>query len=406
MASPVEDDPPFLEPLPDPWVVRGLATLLLSGFVVALLLASAVSVPETVTSGFVLRPAHGNNPVRTPQAGMVSRVEIVEGQPIVEGGTLFVVRSQAIGERSSELRALEAESEGTREALVLAREKFESERRAEREALLRQRAENDSLERSLDLHRREVELTAEVLGRFQKLADQGFVSRTDLIRHEREANEAELALRTEQSERAAAEARLEQLELRHERRELTRKDSERQLLDQIEQTEIRVAPLVESLARRTGSELTIAATCSGSVVRLEVQAPGSFVQAGEILGEIACENEPLKAHLTLPKTDLALLEPGQSVKLLFDAFPYQRHGVRYATLRWISPASVEVRGDRVFRALADVEDEAIIVNGKPRALKPGMGGAAKIVVGRRRVIAYAFEPLRQLRESMRAGPGG
>lgn len=92
------------------------------------------------------------------------------------------------------------------------------------------------------------------------------------------------------------------------------------------------------------------------------------------------------------------------VKLLFDAFPYQRHGVRYARLRWISRASVSIDGERVFRALADVKDESIVVNGKPRSLKAGMGGVAKIVVGRRRVIGYAFEPLRQLRESVRAAP--
>lgn len=400
------DESPFLEPIPDPWIMRSLAGILMLLFGASILLASVVHVPETVTSSFVLRPTHGNNPIRSPQSGMVSRVEVVEGQPIANGQSLFVLRSEAIGERSSALRSLEAESEGAREALALARQRSDSARRADEVAIERQRSAIDALDRSLVLHRREATLTKDVLERFERLAEEGLVSRTELIQHEREANEAELALRTAEKERAAAQSKLSEQESENERRELSRQDAERRLLEQIEQNEIRVAPLVESLARRAGSELTIAATCSGTIVRLEVQSPGSFVQPGEILGEVACEDEPLQAHLVLPNTDLALLEPGQSVKLLFDAFPYQRHGVRYARLRWISPTSVDVDGERIFRALADVEDEAIMVNGKPRSLKAGMGGVSKIVVGRRRVIGYAFEPLRRLRESMKGDSEG
>jgi len=88
------------------------------------------------------------------------------------------------------------------------------------------------------------------------------------------------------------------------------------------------------------------------------------------------------------------------VKLLYDAFPYQRYGARTATIRWISPAKV---GDG-FRAFADLESDSVVVQGERRALAPGMGGAARVVVGRRALVSYAFEPLRQLRESLTDAP--
>jgi hypothetical protein len=40
------------------------------------------------------------------------------------------------------------------------------------------------------------------------------------------------------------------------------------------------------------------------------------------------------------------------------------------------------------------------VGGADIALMPGMGGIARVVVERRRLIMYAFSPLMQLRESM------
>jgi hypothetical protein len=88
------------------------------------------------------------------------------------------------------------------------------------------------------------------------------------------------------------------------------------------------------------------------------------------------------------------------VKLRYDSFPYQRHGVRRATVRWVSPTTVGAN----FRVFADIEDTAIVILGEPRPLTAGMGGRADVVVGRQTLIAYAFQPLRQLRESLADAP--
>jgi hypothetical protein len=44
------------------------------------------------------------------------------------------------------------------------------------------------------------------------------------------------------------------------------------------------------------------------------------------------------------------------------------------------------------------------VRGTVRPLLAGMGGFADIVVGRRSLLSYAFEPLRALRESFSEPP--
>jgi len=49
-------------------------------------------------------------------------------------------------------------------------------------------------------------------------------------------------------------------------------------------------------------------------------------------------------------------------------------------------------------------DTAVKVRGRMRPLLAGMGGFADIVVGRRLLLSYAFEPLRALRESFVDAP--
>ena len=142
------------------------------------------------------------------------------------------------------------------------------------------------------------------------------------------------------------------------------------------------------------------APCQGTIIRLWVQRPGAVVKEGEPLADVACGQGPLRAELTMPASGVGQVKPGQPVKLLYDTFPYQRHGVRRATVRWVSPSGVEAH----FRVFADIEDVAINVRGERRALTAGMGGRADVVVGRRSLITYAVEPLRQLKESLADAP--
>jgi len=155
---------------------------------------------------------------------------------------------------------------------------------------------------------------------------------------------------------------------------------------------------------RVGNSIQVAAPCAGTIVKLHVRSPGAVVHEGDVLADVVCSGDRLEAELMLPERGLALVRPGHGVKLLYDAFPYERYGVQYATLRWLSPTStVEARGP-VFRALADISSDTVGVQGLRRPVLPGMTGRAAVIVGRRSLASYAIEPLRQIRESMSAGP--
>lgn len=142
-----------------------------------------------------------------------------------------------------------------------------------------------------------------------------------------------------------------------------------------------------------------------SVVLLLFAVAAVTVREGDTLAELACAGQALQAELILPQDAMALIRTGQPVKLLYDAFPYQRYGVRQATIRWLSPETINDKGGSNFRALADLKDTQVLVHGQPRPVVAGMGGRARVIVGRRSLLSYVFEPLRQLRESLAGAPG-
>jgi multidrug efflux pump subunit AcrA (membrane-fusion protein) len=158
-------------------------------------------------------------------------------------------------------------------------------------------------------------------------------------------------------------------------------------------------PMPDKDRAHGGNQLEAVAPCAGILAKLAVRSNGALVQTGDAIAEIVCDGEPLQAELTLPQAGMALVRPGQPVKLLYDAFPYQRYGVRSAKIRWVSRA----RAGDGYRAFAELESDSFVVGGERRPVVAGMGGRARVVVGRRALVSYAFEPLRQLRESLTAG---
>jgi len=460
--------PPFLAGDPPHWVARALARLLLVLFVGGVVAAAAVQVPETISATFVLVPIRGTDPIRAPRSGIVADVRVAQGRSVQQGEPLFVVRSPAAGDRSAELKSLEAQLAGVEEAHANARRKYESQRqsdgeeatrlarrasyltlkleeqralRATRQAKYRsdleiQQNEIDIAEKEIAFKKTQYVLAAELAERLEREHNAGGISWLEYNTHRLEATR--LAVEQQQLERSVETLRLKLNQLRTEQetreiewritaaeleaehsdlqvvseklryanaaRDAEYRELDRRLSEDSAKARIRAAALQEELGRNPSGELTVAAPCAGTVIRLAVKGSGAVVQDGEVLCEVACAGGALQAQLTVPPGGVSRLKAGQGAKLLYDAFPYQRYGVRFGTVRWTSPAGEAVEGTSAFRALVDLTDNAILVDGQPRPLLAGMGGRAEVVVGRRTLIGYALEPLRQLKESLAVPP--
>ena len=399
-----DDEVPFLDPEPPPLVARSLAWLLIGIAIAGALLAATVQIPESVSVPFVLTPKRGTDPVRAPRSGVVARVALSEGVSVAKGDSLFGIRSSEFGDRSAERDTLEAQLPGSAQSLANARRKHESERGASAAELRSLRDKVGALERMVALKKQQVGNSHEQVTRARTLVDQGLISQNELadalIKRDQTVVDAEQL----ESEQHTTEGAIKKLLDQDAAREAEFQELTRSTLEKEAQMRIRLEALKREPAAGPGGELDVRSPCAGSVVRLNVRAAGAVLHEGDVLAEVACSDETLRAALDLPQRALARVQAGQPVKLLFDAFPYQRYGVARGSVIWAAPsgtAAAATGAASTFPVLVELEDTSLFADGRRISFVAGMRGTARIVVARRTLIGHAFEPLRQLREELK-----
>jgi multidrug efflux pump subunit AcrA (membrane-fusion protein) len=391
---------PYLTSDPPHWAARGLSYLLILIFTALVLGAVSIKVPETISAPFVLAPRVGTDPVRALRRGMIQQVDLREGQAVNQGDPLFVIRSEQTGEMSADLRTLETELRGANESLRLARERFRSQQQAAGEERVHLQGRIEHLERMIELKSGELTLAREVADSYAQLRRDGLASATVLKDKQTEVSRLTGQIEQFRNEQRDTRAALEKIGRDEEMQGNEFHERERALEESIEKIKIQRASRSQWATQDQGTQFITTAPCSGTILKLYVKTNNALVSEGEVLCEIACAGERLQVELKIPQAGAGRVRTGQNVKLLYDAFPYQQFGVKFASLRWISPTT----STPDFRALADPSDESINVLGQPVPLKAGMGGRAEVVIAQRSLISIAFDPIRQLRENMTASP--
>ena len=370
---------------PPPWFIRASAWLLISMFLVALLVAMVVKLPETVSCPFVLVPSGGADPIQSPRLAVVTQVAVTEGQKVKKGDQLFLLRSDEIRGWATDSRMLGEDlrirEEGLKKSEVayLAQSKIKDAEIAQAEIEVKFRDKYASTAGNL-------------MKRMEGLVKNGGISEVEMIQHRLEAAEADKDLSVSQRTLQQVQLERQQMENEHAR---TKAEAE----SEVEKLRLRLAALRSDLESSHENQLVVRAPYDGVVLSLAQSSAGSVVQNGQELCQMAETDSKPVVRLTLSEAGLPKLAKDQIVRLFFDAFPYQRYGVVNARLDWISPAAVAAQDGPHFVALASLEPP--LKGRKALAVRVGMAGEARIVTGQRTLIEYAFEPIRQLRENTR-----
>jgi hemolysin D len=141
---------------------------------------------------------------------------------------------------------------------------------------------------------------------------------------------------------------------------------------------------------------------TGTIFELPTKKAKAFVQAGQLIAQIAPQNVPLVVKAQVPSSNSGFLKVGQPVKLKFDAYPFQEYGVVSGHLKQISPDSkvIEVGGSKteVFDLEVDLDQAFIQTPTKKILLTPGQAVTAEVIVRQRRVIDFLLDPFKKLQE--------
>ena len=373
---------------PPHWIIRAVAWLLLAAFLWALLIAVVLRLPETVRCPFVLIPATGADPVQSPRQAVISRVAVDAGQPVKKGDELFVLRSDEIRGWDTQFRTLSEDLHTKEESLTRNDAAYTAQ-------LEIKKAEIEQANSEVKFRENHAATSRDLVSRMEKLAKQGGASEIDLIK-------LKLDLAGSEKDLSVSQRTLQQVTLDRQRIETEHARQRGEQQGEIEKLKMQIGALKIDLENAKGNLLTIRSPYEGVITSLDYRTIGSVVQQGQVLCQLAPKDAKLKARMTLSDAGLAKLAIAQRVRYFFEAFPYQRYGTVTGKLDWLSPSAVTTPEGPHFIALGLLDRYEISVRAtQALPLRVGMKGEARIIVGGRTLIEYAFEPIRQLRESMR-----
>src|SRR5881409_3142961 len=373
---------------PPPWIIRSTGWILLGGFLLALLIAIVMRLPETVRCPFVLVPDTGADPVQSPVRAIISHIGVDEGQPVKAGEELFVLRSDEIRGLDTQFRTLTEDLHSKKESLKQYNTAYASQ-------LEIKKAEIEQAKSEVQFRENHASTSRELVTRMEKLALKGGISEVDLIK-------LKLDLAGSEKDLSVAQRTVQQVNLDRQRVETEHARQRGEQQSEIEKLKMRIGALKIDLENTQQNLLTVRSPYEGVITSMDQRTVGSFVQQGQVLCQLARKDAKPRARMTLNEAGLPKLAIAQRVRYFFEAFPYQRYGAVTGKLDWISPSAVTTTDGSHFVALGSLDRYEISPHaGQVLPLRVGMRGQAHIIVGGRTLIEYAFEPIRQLRESMK-----
>jgi len=389
-------------------IVRPLASSVLTCVLVGLTAVTACFIwfgqyPRKASVSGYLEPAVGVVRVFAPKSGVIRTLLVTDGDTVEPGTMLFKVATpqtladgaDAHSERLADIAARRKALKRSRQRTLDRAENDAARLDAEFAALTEQRA---ALRAQADIALETASLSARQLDALHTL-------------HERGALPA-LQWWSARTEDLAHRDRLQAT-----RERLGRLDAQLAAIDAAHRTlgydtasavaEIDAALLAlhgRAIDAESAADFAVRAPIGGRVTAITRRVGETTTPANAVL-RIVPMRTPLVARLLIPTRAIGFVAAGETVRLRFDAFPYQHFGTLPGRLDHVAD-TVLFHGDSfgplpvaqpAYPATVILAAQAIHANGRRLPLQSGMQLEADILLEKRSILAWLAEPLLGLR---------
>ena len=339
-------------------------------------------------------------------AGRVTELLVKEGQDVKAGepmlrlsldrstASTLSASSMASGELSQRRGSLEKEQQQIRELAVQqlqqARKRIDDIKR-----------EITQIEQEIKLQGQRVASAKEQAKRFQQLAKEKFVSDIVARQKQDEATDQEIRVQTLRRQKSTLERDLSTAQLEEPAIALRARSQEEQMTRQI-------SVVQQSLAQEeTKRETVIQAPITGVVTNIAI-ASGQSVTADSPFATILPAGSKLQAEMLVPTRAIGFVTKGKEVVMRYEAFPFERFGQYRGVIAEVSQ-TVWSPGDKIgplavreaaYRIIVKLDKQSVAVMGQEIPLRSGMLVNADILLDKRSLLEWIFEPLLQLRSRL------
>jgi membrane fusion protein len=374
------------------WTLAGLVVLILCFLSIA-----QYARKETVIG--YLTPTFGTAKIFVPQQGFIKELQVKEGQEVAEGDPLLTVVTSQITADGNDVNATVL-AELTQQRDVIKRQIAAEERRTASEhdrlasTIKGIEVETAQLEDQRKIQNERLKLSESFVSSGATLSASGALPAIELKRRELAALEQKQNVASLDQQITARRTQLTDARHTLEQLPIVATERIRVLRGDLSGIEQRVA---EVNGRRA---YVIKAPTSGRVSTLQATV-GQIADPRHMQLEIIPLDATLQAELFFPTRAFGFVRPGQQVRILYDAFPYQKFGTYRGNVTNISHTILtgnETTGpialkEPAYRVTVGLDRPDIDAYGLKMPLQPDMLLKADVVLEQRSLMRWLLDPV-------------
>ena len=342
--------------------------------------------------------------VLIPDSGRVTDLVIREGDEVKAGDEMARISlDRATGSGASTSEAVAQEMQSRRAILEKEQSQWRELGSQQVEQVRRRVKDLDTelgqIDREMKLQDVRIKSARDQLERYRGLAgEKQFVSEALVKAKQDEVTDQEIKLQTLRRQRTQVERDLSSAKLEEPAIELRSRT-------QVEQVSRQISELREGMAQvEARRETVIRAPMAGVVTNIAVTR-GQSIPADSPLAMVLPKGSGMHVELLVPTRAIGFVKPGQEVVLRYEAFPYERFGQYRGVVTDLS-RNVWSPGDRigplsarepVYRVDVKLDRQNVTALGQDFALRPGMLVNADLLLEKRTLLEWIFEPVLQLK---------
>lgn len=376
--------------------------------IVAFLIFGQYTRRETVTGQ--LQPRAGVLTLAAQTTGIVTHALVYEGEQVAAGQPLIEVSSRLVSASMGDTHAvisaqLHAQEAQLRTTLADLQPQVAAQTTDLQTRIRMLAVQAHQIDGQLALARKQTETANTFLEKIRPVLDKGVISVAQFNAYQAAALNDQAEIKTLERQRLDTEQQRSNLQAQLTQLPLGTAAKSNQLRGQL-------AQLDAQLAQNEAARGTILRAPSAGTVSTLLVKPGQNVVSGQPLLSILPNGSKLEAQLLVPSSAIGFVSTGSRVVLRYQAFPYQKFGEQYGEVVQVSrsalsPAEAASLLGRdvaipLYRVLVQLDRQTIDAYGKTEALKPGMALNADILLDRRSLWQWVFEPLYGLRQQLAA----
>ena len=390
-------------------LIRPVSLAVLTVFVVVTAVAVAAYLVlgeytrKARVSGYLV-PDRGVIRLVSPQPATLLESHAIEGASVHKGDILFVL---AVGQAtlSGDTQAAVQSSLATRERSLQSAARQRGALEQNQLATLDRQVEDmrrelGSMAAEADLQRERLALAQQAQARLESLRNDNFVSSAQVQTKAEEVLGLKAQLQALERQRSVHLREIAALQAQ-------RRDVPMRAQNQQGEIDRDLAALAQQAAENEARQRIVVRAPQDGVVTGVLAQVGQAVTPGVAMASLLPADARLQAQLFAPSSAVGFVRPNQVVQLRYQAFPYQKFGHQTGAVAQVSrsplqatelaglalPAGAGANSEPLYRITVTLDQQSVAAYGQAQALVPGMQLEADVLLDRRRLIEWLFEPV-------------